>query len=244
MIGGRDTVVCLFDDSGNLFDDWIEVGYKVLCVDVIPLEMRVQRDGVTHLVGDLRFPFNLPIEKDKVAFVSAHPPCDNLAVSGARWFKGKGLRALSESISMFATAAEYCDQSGAPYMIENPISSISSYWRKPDHIYSPWQYSGYDGDDYYTKKTCLWTGGGFVMPPYNYDESRYKQGCVEHKLVRKKYGSKSGKLVQSKQPNYPDARIHMATGEMQDYLRSVTPKGFGRAVFLSNCEAADFSNFA
>lgn len=111
---------------------------------------------------------------------------------------------------MFATAAEFCEASGAPYMIENPVSTISTYWRKPDHTYSPWEYSGYSStpmDDNYTKKTCLWVGGGFVMPPKHADAALPP----------------------------PDDRIHKASGgKNQAYVRSVTPKSFGRAVFLYN----------
>lgn len=238
----RDTVVCLFDDSGNLFDDWIEAGYTVVCVDIMPLELRIQRPGVVHFLADLRLPLAPPVPHERVAFVDAHPPCSHLAVSGARWWKGKGLRALAESVNMFATAAEYAEQTGAPYMIENPISSISTYWRAADHIYSPWQYSGYAAEDYYTKKTCLWTGGDFVMPPTNYDEERYARGLEQRKAVLAKYGRKRGaQAVQDEQPDYPDSRIFNTGGALKAYIRSVTPKGFGRAVFLANCEAAKFA---
>ena len=44
-------------------------------------------------------------------------------------------------------------------MIENPVSTISSYWRKPDYSFNPNDYG-----DPYTKKTCLWVGNGFIMP--------------------------------------------------------------------------------
>lgn len=50
-------------------------------------------------------------------------------------------------------------------MIENPVSSIATHWRKPNAAFHPWQYTGFCQDDNYTKKTCLWTGNGFVMPP-------------------------------------------------------------------------------
>lgn len=241
----RDTVVCLFDDSGNLFDDWIAAGYTVMCVDLMPLEARIPRAGVVHVLADLRFPLVPPVDHTRVAFVSAHPPCSHLAVSGARWFRGKGLRALSESVAMFATAAEYCDSTGAPYCIENPISTISTYWRPADHAYDPWQYSGYEPADYYTKRTNLWTGGGFVMPPPCYDKERYDKGVEQRAAVLKKYGSKrSSVTVQQEQPDYPDSRIFNAGGALKAYVRSITPKGFGRALFLSNCEAADFANLA
>ena len=234
------TVVCLFDDSGNLFDDWLSAGYKVMCVDLAPLSQRVTRPGVEHVVADLRLPLALPVDDGQVVFVSAHPPCDHLAVSGARWWKGKGLRALADSIHMFATAADYCEKSGAPYTIENPVSGVSSHWRSPDFIYSPWQYSGFDERDYYTKKTCLWVGGGFVMPPPFYDEARYAKGVAQRKAVLAKHGRKrAAQAVQDEQPDYPDSRIFNAGGRAKAYARSVTPKGFGRAVFLSNCSAAN-----
>lgn len=241
----RDTVVCLFDDSGNLFDDWIRVGYTVVCVDIMPLELRVQRAGVVHVLADLRAPLTPPVPHERVAFVSAHPPCSHLSVSGARWWKGKGLRALAESIHMFATAADYCEATGAPYMIENPVSAIATHWRAADYIYSPWQFSSYAPEDYYTKKTCLWTGGGFVMPSPCYNKERYERGVAQRAAVLKKYGRKrAAQAVQDEQPDYPDSRIFNTGGALKAYIRSVTPKGFGRAVFLSNCKAADFADFA
>jgi hypothetical protein len=87
-----------------------------------------------------------------------------MAVSGARWFAGKGLGKLADSIRLFERAAFWCEWFGAPYLIENPVSTISSYWRKPDYTFHPWQFTAFELGDNYTKKTCLWTGGGFVMP--------------------------------------------------------------------------------
>lgn len=223
------TIVCLFDDSGNLFDDWISDGYEVCVVDILCPTAGETRGSIRRVHADLRASFKSPIPKDDIVFVSCHPPCDHLAVSGARWFRGKGLRALSEAISMFATAAEFCEWSGAPYMIENPVSTISSYWRKSDFGYHPWQYSGYCADDYYTKHTRLWTGGGFVMPETNYDEKRYARGLAQFN-ERKRLKNPLYPC-----PDYPDDRIHkLPPSEERAYLRSVTPKGFGRAVYLAN----------
>lgn len=235
------TIVSLFDDSANLFDDWIAHGYGVICVDLMPLELRLLRPGVRHVLADLRFPFDIGLLglESPAVFVSAHPPCSHLAVSGSRWFKGKGLRALSESVAMFATAAEVCEALGAPYMIENPVSTISTYWRKPDHTYDPWQYSGHEPADYYTKRTCLWVGGGFVMPEPLYDRERHARGLEQRAAVLAKYGRKVGRTeMQREQPDYPDSRVFNTGGDLKAYVRSVTPKGFGRAVFLANCPAA------
>jgi hypothetical protein len=98
--------------------------------------------------------------------VFAFPPCTHLAASGARWFGDKGLSALRDSISLVEACRRICEWSGAPYCIENPIGTLSTYWRKPDYIFDPCDYGAYltPPSDAYTKKTCLWTGGGFVMP--------------------------------------------------------------------------------
>ncbi len=203
----RDTVISLFDDSGNLMRPWIDAGYQCFLFDILnPVEGR-DEGSVRWRHADLRQPLACPVDPSRVAFVSCHPPCDHLAVSGARWFKGKGLRALASSVEMFATAAEFCEGVGAPYMIENPVGSMSTYWRKPDFTYQPFEYTGHDPADNYTKRTCLWVGGGFVMPAKNID----------------------GTL------GPPDNRIHACPpGPTRAYFRSVTPQGFGRAVFEAN----------
>lgn len=83
----------------------------------------------------------------------AHPPCTHLAVSGARWFKDK-LYEQVEAIGFFMALAR------APIpriAIENPISIMSTRWRKPDQIIQPWMFG--HGE---TKATCLWLKG---LPP-------------------------------------------------------------------------------
>jgi hypothetical protein len=77
----------------------------------------------------------------------AHPPCTHLAVSGARWFKGKH-REQADALWFVRQLL------AAPIpliALENPISIISSRIRKPDQIIQPWQFG--HGE---TKATCLW----------------------------------------------------------------------------------------
>jgi hypothetical protein len=159
---------------------------------------------------------------ERTAFVAAFPPCDHLAVSGAAHFKGKGLRALALSIDLFATATELAEFIGAPYFLENPVSTISSYWRKPDYSFNPYEYGGYlpDNDkhprwpeyiaprDAYPKKTCLWTGNGFVMPISIAVEPEPGYATQHKKL--------GGRSLKTKN------------------IRSATPRGFALAVFESN----------
>lgn len=201
-------ILSLFDFSGAMLQPWKTAGYDCYIVDIQhPSHRPTTKNGIECLHADLSQAWLPPFSPDDIAFVSAFPPCDHLSVSGARWFKGKGLRKLASSISMFATAVEICEWSKAPYLIENPISTISSYWRKPDHIFHPYHFANHEPNDNYTKKTCLWTGGGFIMP----------EKCS---------GIGLGK---------PDDRIHKAPpGKDRNAFRSQTPFGFAQAVFEVN----------
>jgi len=157
-------VVSLFDKTGNMVRPWAEAGYECHCYDIQTQWLFARREPHFYH-ADLMH--EMPSVSPYTLAVFAFPPCTHLAVSGARWFKGKGLRALADSVHMFATAAEYAEACGAPYLIENPVSTISTYWRKPDHNFHPWHYTGFEPADNYTKQTCLWVGGGFVMPERN-----------------------------------------------------------------------------
>lgn len=210
--------VFLFDYSGVMAQPWADAGYDCLIVDIQHEGFGVfSRPGGTIYAhgADLTTDYQLPWElaNRTVIFVSAFPPCDHLATSGARWFKGKGLKALAWSIQCFAVAAEFAEAQGCPYCLENPKSTISTYWRKPDHVFHPHYFAGLAEQDHYLKTTWLWVGGGFEMPeplPLNTDRK-------------------------------PDDRIHRAVpGPERKNLRSRTPLGFARAVFLMNapCQEA------
>jgi len=210
----KDIVVSLFDYTGIMVKPWLDAGYECWIVDeqhpsAYDSNGITEEGGVIKVNADLSRPFLPPFDKNRIAFVSAFPPCDHLAVSGARWFKGKGLRKLQESIAMFATAAEFCEWSGAPYFIENPVSNIASHWRKSDYTFSPDEFTEYCSDDNYTKKTCLWVGGGFVMP------DKHKNHALGN----------------------PDDRIHKCPpGDDRKNIRSATPRGFANAVFFANSQ--------
>lgn len=128
-------VACEF--SGVVRDAFIAAGHDAMSCDLLPTE----RPG-PHYRGDVR-----DILDDGWDLMVGHPPCTDLAVSGARWFASKGNRP--------AEALEFVrllmDAPIARIAIENPVSIISSRIRKPDQIIQPWQYG--HGE---TKTTCLW----------------------------------------------------------------------------------------
>ena len=206
--------VSLFDYTGNMLKPWLHAGYECHIFDIQhPTGYSVRSDGM-HCYGiDLKNTddfLQLFARTDGIAFASMFPPCTALACSGARWFKGKGLRALQESIAFFATSVEVAERLGCPYMIENPMSTISTYWREPDHKFHPAWYAGYGApDENYTKETWLWSGCGFVMP---------ERQC-------------HGDLLDGPDTTYIH---HQSPGEERANIRSATPMGFAQAVFEAN----------
>jgi hypothetical protein len=201
-------VLSLCDLTTNILKPWAKAGYRCIAVDIQhPAGTTISNDGIELVGADINH-YIPPLGDYTMVF--AFPPCTHLAVSGARWFQTKGLPKLIEALTLVNRCRELCEWIGAPYMIENPVSTLATYWRKPDYTFNPCDYGGYlnpPGDEY-TKKTCLWTGGGFVMP--------------EPKPVEPVLGSK----------------MHLLPpGPERANLRSETPMGFAQAVFETNGRA-------
>lgn len=97
--------------------------------------------------------------------IIAFPPCTDLAVSGARWFKEKqadGRQQRAIDFFMF-----FANSPHPMVAIENPIGIMSTYYRKPDQIIQPWQFG--HGE---TKATCLWLKGLPKLKPTNIVDGR------------------------------------------------------------------------
>lgn len=78
-----------------------------------------------------------------------HPPCTDLAVSGAAWFAkkqegGRQKRAVEFFMKMFGANADRI-------AVENPVCIMSTKYRKPDQIIQPYEF-GHQA----RKATCLW----------------------------------------------------------------------------------------
>lgn len=81
--------------------------------------------------------------------IIAFPPCTDLAVSGARYFKQKQADGRQQkSIEFFM---KFVNAKCKYIAIENPIGIMSTHYRKPDQIVHPWMFG--HGE---TKATCLW----------------------------------------------------------------------------------------
>lgn len=203
----------MFDKTGNMTAGWN--GYKKILIDSQHPKGRTD-DGDTIKIGawvDQNFRLEEYLSAEEIAgikIVFGFPPCTDLAVSGARWFKAKkraNPKYRKEAMDNVYLVRYIGERLGVPYMIENPVSVISTEWRKPDFIFHPYHFTGFCKSDNYTKKTCLWTGNGFNMPA-----TKEIPGI-----------------------GAPDDRIHKAAPSPERAnFRSATPKGFAMAVYLEN----------
>jgi site-specific DNA-cytosine methylase len=97
----------------------------------------------------------LELIKIKWDLIIAHPPCTDLAVSGARWFEQKRKDGRQrDAIDFFM---RFVNADCEHIAIENPVGIMSTHYRKPDQIIQPWMFG--HGE---TKATCLWLKG---LPP-------------------------------------------------------------------------------
>jgi len=113
-----------------------------------------------HYQGDVRDVLDYPWD-----LMIAHPPCTDLAVSGARHFDEKRMNGRQQaSVSFFMKLAKV----NIPRIaIENPVCVMSSLWKKPDQIIQPWMFG--HGE---TKATCLWLKNLPKLQPTNIVEGR------------------------------------------------------------------------
>ena len=211
-------IVSCFDKTGNMVKKWAEKGYECHIVDIQHkkgkhVEGNITKWGMDVYEWENVFFEEYPDFKEKIVFAAFFPPCTDLAVSGARWFKSKeeknpGTR--QRAMDLVYWSDKIGEKLGCPYFIENPVSVISSEWRKPDFTFHPYEYGGYTSaeTDGYSKKTCLWTGNGFELP--------------EKKIVDIHPSLKN--------------KIHYASpGPERQNIRSATPIGFATAIFEKYC---------
>ena len=229
-------VISLYDYTGEALKPWAEAGYTCHAFDIqhdedILVDRFEGGGSISFHKADLHDHKNLnaiyyAFADKPVAFGMAFPVCTDMAVSGAAWFKKKAEANPSfqdEAVSHAVWCAEVFRSLKIPFFIENPVSVLATKWRKPDHKFHPYEYGGYIAKDdaqhplwpdyiadrdAYPKKTCLWTGNGFVMPPKVPVEPE-----SGHSRQHLKLGGKSAKTKN---------------------IRSATPRGFAIAVMAAN----------
>jgi hypothetical protein len=133
----RVLIACEF--SGVVRDAFRARGHDAWSCDVLPTE----GDPAFHIEADVR----AHLYSFRWDLLIAHPPCTHLSVSGARWFGSKRV----EQQAALDFVYELRDCPIPRVCIENPVSIISTKWRKPDQIIQPWMFG--HGE---VKATCLW----------------------------------------------------------------------------------------
>jgi len=161
-----------------------------------------------------------------VVFGMAYCVCTNMAVSGASHFASKAKKDPDfqrKAVGYVKLCAMLFENLNVPYFIENPVSVLATQWRKPDYYFHPYEYGGYISYaeaehprwpeyiapfDAYTKKTCLWTGGDFVMPT---------------------------KVAVDKPDGYSNQHLKLGgKSQRTKDIRSATPRGFAIAIHDAN----------
>lgn len=136
----RVLVACEY--SGIVRDAFKARGHDAWSADLLPTERAGQ-----HYQGDVSL-----ILRDQWDLMICHPPCTDLAVSGARHFPAKIADGRQQRALDFVRLLLNAPISRVA--LENPISVISSKIRRPDQIIQPWMFG--HGE---TKATCLWLEG-------------------------------------------------------------------------------------
>lgn len=144
----RVLIACEF--SGIVRDAFRVRGHDAVSCDLLPSE----RPG-PHIQGDV-----LAVLADGWDLMIAHPPCNHLAASGARWFPEKRADGRQQAAIEFFLA--FINAPIPLIAVENPVGIMSTLFRKPDQIIQPWQFGFSE-----SKATCLWLKGLSKLAPTN-----------------------------------------------------------------------------
>ena len=163
----RVLVACEY--SGVVRDAFIKLGHDAMSCDLLPTDALGP-----HYQGDV-----FDVIDAQWDLMIAHPPCTDLAVSGAAWFKDKKLDGRqAASIAFFMRLAK----ADIPRIaVENPVCIMSSLYRKPDQIVQPYMFGHME-----TKATCLWLKGLPKLIPTN-DVKEQTMALPEKERMRLHY---------------------------------------------------------
>lgn len=141
--------------SGRVRDAFLRRGHDAVSCDLLPTEV-----PGPHIQGDV-----LEVLDDGWDLMVAHPPCTDLAVSGARHFEAKIADGRQQA------ALDFCEALwNAPIpriALEQPVSVASRVLGTAHQIIQPWQFG--HGE---TKATCLWLKALPKLQPTNVVEGR------------------------------------------------------------------------
>lgn len=202
--------------SGVVRDAFRRLGHDAWSCDILPCES----DPAFHYQCDV-----LTLLDKGWDMMIAHPPCTDLAVSGASHFKEK--RADGRQQRAIDFFMELANADIPKIAVENPVCIISSIWRKPDQIIQPFQFGHPE-----SKKTCLWLKNLPLLVPTDYAEFknyRCKCGRIFH-AEDGKYGCCEAAAVPLWDNQTKSGQNKLAPSKDRWKIRSKTYQGIADAM--------------
>lgn len=136
-------IACEF--SATVRDAFRARGHDAWSCDILPSDGN-PRWHIQGDVLDLLSDYTGRHTCDSWELMIAHPPCTHLAVSGSRWFAKK----RREQVAAFEFFMRLALAPIPRIALEQPVSVISSRWRRPDQVVQPWMFGHPEN-----KATCL-----------------------------------------------------------------------------------------
>lgn len=171
-------VLVACEESQAVCKAFRERGHEAFSCDIQPCsgghpEWHIQADVLPLLNGCCTFTTadtHTHTQDGKWDLIIAHPPCTDLAVSGARWFreKQKSLRQQKAVAFFMHFVLADCER----IAVENPVGIMSTVYKKPTQIIQPYMFG-----DSARKTTCLWLKGLDKLQPTEFvDPGEIKKG--------------------------------------------------------------------
>jgi len=224
--------IFLYDFTGLMAQPWLDAGYECWLFDgqhepgvnregnLVKVGMWFEHDKTIRQAADIALMVGHGVE-----MVFGFPECTDLTVAGAKHWEKKRAANGSFQLEAFDLAMMVClvgQCCKSKWAFENPVGALSTIYRKPNFMFHPHEYSGYlpdddvhplypdiyPGQDRYTKKTCIWSGGGFLEP------------------------NRRGYSPLSK--DNPGWKLCGGKSQRTKNIRSATPRGFAIAVYEAN----------
>lgn len=197
--------------SGRVREAFAARGWNAWSCDILPSEIPGQ-----HIEGDILTVFQdvSPGPGDTGwDLIIAFPPCTDLSLAGAVWWKqkqadGRQQAAAEFFMAMISAPARYV-------AVENPNGVMNKLYRPPDQVIEPWWF----GDPFF-KKTCLWLKN---LPPLVPDRPVTPEGRVSTGGGSWRYDLKAGQVRMS---SYEDSEGRRNRAK----VRSRTLPGVARAL--------------
>jgi hypothetical protein len=181
-------------------------------IDAYSCDLKLSEDTSRfHIIDDCLNQIGSP-EWDAFGF---HPDCTFTTVNGIHWNnRGRGWGRTEAAIRHIEEIR--AKAGNRPFYLEQPVSIVSTRWRKPDQIVQPHDF----GEDA-SKKTCLWLQG---LPKLVTDPAkRFAGRWVE-------YPPGSGKMVERWSNQTDSGQNRLGPSPTRKADRSRTYPGIARAM--------------